>query len=143
MGILKNFFGVGGPDADKVGAAAEKVGGALDKLFTSKEEKLTHAEVMERLKQTPAALQVQANMVEGQHRTVFVAGWRPFTGWVCGSALAYHFIARDLLAWCLTNLPWDITAPPALEMAPLLTILGGMLGLAGLRTSEKKSGAAV
>jgi len=46
-------------------------------------------------------LQSEINKVEAQHRTIFVAGWRPFIGWVCGVALAYNFVLRDLLIWFL------------------------------------------
>ena len=40
-------------------------------------------------------LQTKINMVEASHRTLFVAGWRPFVGWICGFALAYNFVIRD------------------------------------------------
>ena len=44
-------------------------------------------------------LQTKINAVEAQHRTLFVAGWRPFIGWICGVALAYNFVIRDLFIW--------------------------------------------
>ena len=75
----------------------------------------------------------QINEIEAGHRTVFVAGWRPFIGWVCGVALAYNFIIRDLFIWALD--PQEV--PPALQMEHLMTVLLGMLGLGGLRTYEK------
>lgn len=78
-------------------------------------------------------LQAEINKMEAQHRTVFVAGWRPFIGWVCGFALAYNFVLRDLLIWYLG----PETAPPALQMEHLMTVLLGMLGLGGMRTFEK------
>ncbi len=78
-------------------------------------------------------LQTKINEIEAGHRTVFVAGWRPFVGWVCGFALAYNFIIRDLFIWALQ--PEDV--PPALAMEHLMTVLLGMLGLGGLRTYEK------
>jgi hypothetical protein len=31
-------------------------------------------------------------MAEAAHPSIFVAGWRPFIGWVGGVALAYQFI---------------------------------------------------
>ena len=73
------------------------------------------------------------NEIEEQHRTVFVAGWRPFIGWVCGVALAYNFVIRDLFIWAIK----PETVPPALQMEHLMTVLLGMLGLGGLRTYEK------
>ncbi len=78
-------------------------------------------------------LQSEINKVEAQHRTIFVAGWRPFIGWVCGVALAYNFILRDLLIWLIG--PEQV--PPALQMEHLMTVLIGMLGLGGMRTFEK------
>ena len=44
-------------------------------------------------------MQTAINEMEAKHRTIFVAGWRPFIGWVCGIALAYNFIIRDMLVW--------------------------------------------
>ncbi len=83
-------------------------------------------------------IQGEINKVEAQHRSIFVAGWRPFIGWVCGTALLYNYIIRDILifiqpAWA------DL---PALQMEHLLTVLLGMLGLGGLRTYEKFKGVA-
>jgi len=79
------------------------------------------------------SIQTKINEIEAQHRTVFVAGWRPFIGWVCGVALAYNFVIRDLFVWALQ----PETVPPALQMEQLMTVLLGMLGLGGLRTYEK------
>jgi len=78
-------------------------------------------------------LQTKINEIEASHRTVFVAGWRPFIGWVCGVALAYNFVIRDLFIWITKT----ADAPPALQMEHLMTVLLGMLGLGGLRTYEK------
>ena len=78
-------------------------------------------------------LQSEINKVEAQHRTIFVAGWRPFIGWICGVALAYNFVIRDLFIWITKT----TDAPPPLQMEHLMTVLLGMLGLGGLRTYEK------
>ena len=80
-------------------------------------------------------LQTKINEAEAGHRTLFVAGWRPFIGWVCGTALLYNFILRDLLIFANPN--WSEL--PALQMQELFSILFGMLGLGGLRTFEKKN----
>ena len=77
-------------------------------------------------------LQNEVNKIEAQHRSIFVAGWRPFIGWVCGLALLYNFVVRDLVAWLMPEI-----MPPALQMEHLITILMGMLGLGVLRTYEK------
>jgi hypothetical protein len=77
-------------------------------------------------------VQSEINKMEAQHRSVFVAGWRPFIGWISGVALLYNFIIRDVIAWILPD-----AMPPAIQMDQLITILLGMLGLGGLRTFEK------
>jgi hypothetical protein len=77
-------------------------------------------------------VQSEINKMEAQHRSIFVAGWRPFIGWICGVALLYNFIIRDVIAWVSPDI-----MPPAIQMDQLITILLGMLGLGGLRTFEK------
>ena len=77
-------------------------------------------------------VQSEINKMEAQHRSVFVAGWRPFIGWICGFAFAYNFIIRDVIAWFLPD-----AIPPAIQMDQVITILLGMLGLGGLSTFEK------
>jgi len=78
-------------------------------------------------------LQSEINKVEAQHRSIFVSGWRPFIGWICGFSLAYNFILRDLAIWAFGI----EQVPPALQMEHLMTVLMGMLGLGGMRTYEK------
>ena len=80
--------------------------------------------------------QTAINQVEAQHRSLFVAGWRPFIGWVCGVAFAYHFILQPLLAFVLANAGQQVFLPQ-FEMQELSTVLMGILGLGGLRTIEK------
>tara|TARA_R110000787_G_scaffold285005_1_gene399546 strand:+ start:430 stop:810 length:381 start_codon:yes stop_codon:yes gene_type:complete len=73
--------------------------------------------------------QLEINKAEASHASVFVSGWRPFCGWVCGMALLYSFILSPFLDIWL-----DV---PKLQMGDLMTVLLGMLGLGGLRTHEK------
>lgn len=78
-------------------------------------------------------LQSEINKVEAQHRSIFVSGWRPFTGWICAVALLYNFVLRDLGIWAFGI----EQVPPALQMEHLMTVLFGMLGLGGMRSLEK------
>ena len=64
---------------------------------------LTQAENAAALSQMQAMLQADAaqtqiDQAEAQNKNLFVAGWRPFIGWVCGVAFAYHFIVQPLIA---------------------------------------------
>jgi hypothetical protein len=114
----------------------------INKLFPDKTEaekaKVRMAELamsgqLEEMKAQVSLLlgQMNINSEETKHASWMVAGWRPFSGWVCGGALAYTFILQPFLSF-LTG--WQT---PALDMGELMTILMGMLGLAGARTYEK------
>jgi len=80
--------------------------------------------------------QIDVNKAEASHKSLFVAGWRPFVGWVCAGALAYHFILQPILVFAISVYGVSITLPE-FDMGSLMTILMGMLGLGGLRTLEK------
>lgn len=87
--------------------------------------------------------QLDINKTEAQHASIFVAGWRPFIGWVCGTALVWNFIIQPLLlwiAWMMPELGIDMSTAPKLDSGELMTVLLGMLGLGGLRTYEKRLG---
>ena len=83
--------------------------------------------------------QIDLNKQEAAHQSMFVAGWRPFVGWTCGVALAYHFLIAPLLSFVLVLYGID-TPMPEFEFSQLSTILMGMLGLGGLRSYEKMKG---
>lgn len=131
MGILGNLFG-GGQAVPAISA----VGNILDGLFTSKDEKLTHEEVKLRLLQQPNLAQVELNKVEAGHRSIFVAGWRPFIGWVCGLGLFNMFIVNPWIQW-ITERPG-----PDLPKDVILELILALLGLGALRTVEKLKGKA-
>jgi hypothetical protein len=120
----------------------EAVGNVLDALFTSDKERLEKKAVPARIAQQPGLVQLEINKIEAAHKTVFVAGWRPFIGWVCGLALFYNFIARDLMVWALALTTADTPPPPLLHLDVLTTILYALLGLGGMRTFEKLQGRA-
>ncbi len=80
---------------------------------------------------------------EAGHRSIFVAGWRPFIGWVCGFALAWHFILFDLLTWITVNFFPHVTAIAKLTgTETLVTVLLSLLGPGAMRTAEKFGGKA-
>jgi Holin of 3TMs, for gene-transfer release len=83
--------------------------------------------------------QAAVNQVEAASQKLFVAGWRPFIGWVCGSGLAVQFILGPFVTWAATLAKHPV-AFPTLDMGTLMTLLLGMLGLGGMRTFEKVNG---
>lgn len=83
--------------------------------------------------------QVEINKIEASSQHLFVAGWRPFIGWVCGVALAYTYIVAPFWAWILViHYPGAIL--PTLPTDNLFELVLAMLGLGGLRTFEKIKG---
>lgn len=104
-------------------------------------ENQDHKEVMAQLEG-----QLSINKAEAQHKSIFVAGWRPFIGWIGGFALAYQFILYPLLTWGWAFLqaqgfvPTELNAPPVINTSALLTIVTGMLGIGGMRSFDKSRG---
>ncbi len=85
--------------------------------------------------------QLAINQEEAKHPSLFVAGWRPFIGWVCGFALVYHYIVDRLLSWVLA-VWFPAIVGPGFDVKDLLVILGGLLGFGGFRMVEKVKGVA-
>lgn len=82
--------------------------------------------------------QTEINKIDAGSDRFLQYGWRPFIGWICGFGLLYQFLGQPLLSW--TGGIWDFPAAPKIELGDLITLLMGMLGLAGMRTIEKKKG---
>lgn len=122
------------------------VTGLLDQFIEDKDQKarLAHeiATMAQRHAQERALAQTETNREEAKHRSVFVAGWRPFIGWTCGVALAWHFVLAPLVlfiaGWSGVQLP----TLPEFDMDSLMTVLVGMLGLGAFRSYEKTKGVA-
>jgi hypothetical protein len=85
--------------------------------------------------------QLDINKVEAANPSVFVSGWRPFIGWVCGAACAWNWIGLPVAAMALKAYQIDMPLSPA-NLTEMLPVLMGMLGLGGLRTIEKIKGVA-
>jgi hypothetical protein len=83
--------------------------------------------------------QIKVNAIEAQSPDFFRGGWRPFVGWVCGTGLAVQFLVAPVASWAAALLGHAV-AFPSLDMGTLLTLLGGLLGLSGMRTAEKFKG---
>ena len=120
------------------------VTGLLDKFVEDKDQKnaLAHeiATMSERHAQQLAMAQIEVNKAEASSGSVFKGGWRPFIGWVCGLAFAYHFILQPILLFGIAVAGVSFPPLPAFDMSQMMPVLLGMLGLGGLRTYEKKTG---
>jgi hypothetical protein len=81
--------------------------------------------------------QLAINAEEAKSENAFVAGWRPFIGWTCGSAFAWHFVVQPFCVFGASVAGVELPPLPALDSATLMPVLMGMLGLGGLRSLEK------
>ena len=119
------------------------VTGLLDKFIEDKDQKarLAHdiATMAEKHAHEAAMAQTDINKAEAQHRSIFVAGWRPFIGWTCGVALAYHFVVAPLILFGAGWAGAEIPDLPQFDMDSLMTVLLGILGLgvAGLKLRKR------
>ena len=87
------------------------------------------------------AQQLDVNKAEAANPNVFVSGWRPFVGWVCGSGFAIQFVVGPLAEWGSAVYGHPVKFPQ-MDMGTMMPLLLGMLGLGGMRTAEKLQGVA-
>ena len=116
----------------------------LDKVIEDKDQKakLAHelATMADKLAHEQNLAQMAINKEEASSGSLFKGGWRPFIGWICGIAFFYHFVCQPVIVFILTIFGVSIVNLPEFEMNTLLTVLGGMLGIGGLRSYEKSKG---
>jgi hypothetical protein len=153
----------------KAEGAIKEAGGAIKDIFsgigtmaikirtaiTGKVDPETAAMIERQVAELEAAAQmaqVEVNKIEAASQSVFVAGWRPFIGWVCGGSMAAYYIPQALVAagvWCFqciylfyhTQDPATVVIPayPLLfDMNEILGLLGALLGLGWYRSYDKK-----
>jgi hypothetical protein len=131
-----------------LGGIIQAVGSIAGELITTDKERMELALREREIDQKVDLAQVDVNKAEAAHSSLFVAGWRPAVGWTCVAALAYQFILYPLLVWgwvAMQGAGWIATSlshPPLLDVEALLVVLGGLLGVASLRTVEKVKGVA-
>ena len=111
----------------------------LDKFIPDSEAKAkAETELRESLMQWDQG-QMAVNAAEAANASLFVSGWRPFVGWTCGVAFAYHYVLQPVALFVVALFGKSVVLP-AFAMESLLTVLLGLLGLGGMRTYEKFKG---
>jgi hypothetical protein len=119
------------------------VSGLLDKFIEDKDKKNAIAfelsTMAERHAQELAKAQLEVNKTEAAHKSLFVSGWRPAVGWTCCIGLASQYILIPMANFALALADSTIEIP-VLDMATMMPVLMGMLGLGAMRTVEKTKG---
>ena len=126
-----------------LGSLVGPVTGLLDKFIEDKDvkNKLAHdlSTMAERHAQELAKGQLEVNKTEAAHKSLFVAGWRPAIGWICGLGMASNFLIIPIANFVLA-LTGSTILVPLLDTGEMMPVLMGMLGLGAMRTYEKKQG---
>ena len=123
-----------------IGEIIGGVGKIADDLITTDKERLTLALEEKKIEAGLIQSQIEVNKAEAQHASVFVAGWRPFIGWVGGFGMAYQFLLYPLLTWVWPIVLPSAPIPPVLDGDVLFAMVSGMLGIAGMRSFDKMKG---
>jgi hypothetical protein len=117
----------------------------IERLFPdpaqAAEAKLKLVELQQNGDLAAIAGQMDINKVEASNASVFVSGWRPFVGWVCGFGLGYVAIIEPIARFVATMTGYT-GAFPAIDTTLTMQVLIGMLGLGGLRSLDKFNGVA-
>jgi len=125
-------------DITGVGAVADLANTVINKIWPDKSEQ-------EKQEIAAAVMVIQgqldANKEEAKSPSIFVAGWRPFIGWVCGMGCAWNWVGLPVVVSIATYFNHPLPVKPA-DLTEMLPLLMGMLGMGGLRTVEKLNGVA-
>lgn len=143
-------------DLTGFGSAFDFLNGVVERIWpdkTKQEEfkaQLAQAQLAGSLKEIEdawanAGQQIEVNKVEAASTNLFIAGWRPFIGWIGGCAYGWTFIVQPMLTWAVLTFGSAaarvaVVTMPHLDMGPIGTMTMGLLGLVGARTFEKWSG---
>lgn len=145
MSVVGDIFGAGG--------VATLLGKAIDKIWPDPNERakaqvaILEAEQRGEFKVIDAQIemarqQTDINKVEAASTNWFIAGWRPFVGWVCGASLAYAAIVSPFVQSfaAYAGLHFDLSLMPKIDVSMTHDLLLALLGVAGMRTFEKFKG---
>jgi len=129
---------------DPITAGLDILGRVIDRVLPNKVEadrakaELMAMQVTGELDQMIGQLEI--NKTEAAHASIFVAGWRPASGWICNIGLAYTFLLQPLLTWACSIA--GVAQPPGIPFDALYVLLGSLLGVGTLRTVDKVKGVA-
>lgn len=136
------FLGVGGV-ASIIGVAGDAIGKVVEHYFPDPQKAAEFKLEIYKSLQASDLAQIDVNKAEASNSSVFVAGWRPFIGWVCGGALAYQYILLPISIYVATM--FNEKYATVLLNAPKLDdnlwqLLIAMLGMGALRSFDKYQG---
>jgi hypothetical protein len=84
--------------------------------------------------------QIAVNIEEAKSESVFVAGWRPAVGWAGAFGFAYAAILEPVMRFTSQVIFHYSGQFPVIDTTLTMQVLFGILGLAGMRSYDKKVG---
>jgi Holin of 3TMs, for gene-transfer release len=126
---------------DPVTAALDIGSKIIDKIWPDPAQAAQAKLALLQLQQSGDLAQIAVNTAEATNPSIFVSGWRPCVGWVCGLACAWNWIGLPIAKLALELYGHPVALAPA-DLSEMMPVLLGMLGLGGLRTVEKINGVA-
>lgn len=126
-----------------IGEVADLASNIVNKIWPDKSQQEKDALAFQMQKEVLASDlvkgQLAINQAEAASKSIFVAGWRPWIGWICGSAFAWSYVLAPFLNYFAALFGHPVTLP-ALNLDGMMPVLLGMLGLGTMRTTEKLKG---
>lgn len=124
---------------DPLTAVADLAGTVINEIWPDKTEQ-------EKAQLQAAIMVVQSqldiNKEEAKSPSIFVSGWRPFIGWVCGMACAWNWLGLSVAKFIAITFFAKTINLSAADISEMMPVLMGMLGLGAFRTVEKLNGKA-
>lgn len=83
--------------------------------------------------------QIEVNKAEAASGSLFISGWRPAIGWICGLACAWNWIGISVIDMAAKLYGASVVLAPA-DVGEMWPVLAGLLGLGTLRSFERVKG---
>lgn len=139
------MFGVGLDDVVS-GLVSSTVGPLFNRLIDLIPDPVEKAKqaalIQQKLMDADAAMiaaQNAINLAEASNQSLFVSGWRPAVGWVCGFGLAWQVIFEPFLAFAINAFGYNPTLP-VIDGSFVSTLLIPLLGLGAMKSAERIAG---
>jgi len=126
------------------GSLVDTVGKVIDSVHTSEEEKGQIKIKLQELENELNKKQMDINLADAQSTATGIGGimqrsWRPLIGMSCALAIAWEYVIKQFLMFVLATFSIETAPLPELDMATLFPLVTALLGMAGLRSYEKKN----
>lgn len=133
-----------------LGDTAVKIRTAITGIDPAKQAEITELTMniqaqAAKLENDTIIAQTEIDKQEASNTNLFVSGWRPAVGWACAIAFGVNFLLLPIAQWAVQifNILGTDGKPLVLfrlDLATMLPVLLGMLGLGAYRTVEKNNG---